>query len=124
MKNRIELDFNGKNLTFFFGLGFMGELLENLKCSIDELQAKLESNPFKIIPELMHTSYAYGFKRQGKEVELSWYLFLDFLDDNGGVMSENVNAFLEAFKDSMTKDVPTKPNKIPTKGKAPASLIK
>jgi len=124
MKNRIELDFNGKKLLFHFGLGFMGSLLENLKCSIDELQSKLESNPFKIIPQLMHTSYVYGFERQGKDVELTWFLFLDFLDENGGVMSGNVNLFLEAFKNSMTKDVPTTPNKIPTKGKAQASLKK
>ena len=101
MKQQIELDFEGTKLGFHFGLGFLGELLDSLGFSIDELQLNIEKNPFKVIPKLMYTSYSYG-----------------------GVTSEGVSSFLTAFTDSMTKDVPVAKNKIPTKGKPKASLKK
>tara|TARA_R110000787_G_scaffold113054_1_gene222091 strand:+ start:71 stop:445 length:375 start_codon:yes stop_codon:yes gene_type:complete len=124
MTNKIKLNFDGKELGFHFGLGFLGELLDDLGFSIDELQINIEKNPFKVIPKLMYTSYAYNLKRQGKDVELKLYDFIDLLDDVGGVTSEGVSLFLSAFTNSMTKDVPVTKNKIPTTGKKKASLRK
>jgi hypothetical protein len=122
--NKIKLNFNDKFFGFHFGLGFMGVLLDDLNCSIDELMEGIQSNPFKFIPKLMHSSYSYNLKREGKEIELNIYDFTDFLDENGGIMSKTVNLFLEAFTSSMTKDVPKEPNKIPSKGKRKANLKK
>ena len=124
MKNKTTINFEGTELGFHFGLGFLGELLDNLGFSIDDLQANIEKNPFKVIPKLMHTSYAYNLEREGKEVELKLLDFVDLLDSVGGVTSEGVSAFLTAFTDSMTKDVPVAKNKIPTSGKKKASLKK
>jgi hypothetical protein len=124
MKQQIELSFNGKELGFHFGLGFLGELLDNLGFSIDELQSNIEKNPFKVIPKIMHTSYAYNLTRKGEKVDLKLYDFIDLLDEIGGVSSESVSSFLTAFTDSMTKDVPVENNKIPSKGKAKANLKK
>jgi hypothetical protein len=124
MTNKLKLNFEGKELGFHFGLGFLGELLDNLGFSIDELQTNIEKNPFKVIPKLMHTSYAYNLEREGKDVELKLYDFIDLLDNVGGVTSEGVSLFLSAFTNSMTKDVPTAKNKIPTTGKKKASLKK
>jgi hypothetical protein len=124
MKQQIELDFEGTKLGFHFGLGFLGELLDSLGFSIDELQLNIEKNPFKVIPKLMYTSYSYNLERKGEEVDLKLYDFIDLLDTVGGVTSEGVSSFLTAFTDSMTKDVPVAKNKIPTKGKPKASLKK
>ena len=124
MTNKLKLNFEGKELGFHFGLGFLGELLDNLGFSIDELQTNIEKNPFKVIPKLMHTSYVYNLEREGKDVELKLYDFIDLLDNVGGVTSEGVSLFLSAFTDSMTKDVPVSKNKIPTSGKKKASLKK
>ena len=124
LKNKIKLNFEGKELGFHFGLGFLGELLDNLGFSIDELQTNIEKNPFKVIPLLMHTSYVYNLEREGKEVDLKLHDFIDLLDDVGGVASDGVSLFLTAFTDSMTKDVPVTKNKIPTSGKKKASLKK
>ena len=124
MTNKLKLNFEGKELGFHFGLGFLGELLDNLGFSIDELQTNIEKNPFKVIPKLMHTSYVYNLEREGKDVELKLYDFIDLLDNVGGVTSEGVSLFLTAFTDSMTKDVPVSKNKIPTSGKKKASLKK
>lgn len=121
MANKIKLNFEGKELGFHFGLGFLGELLDNLGFSIDDLQSNIEKNPFKVIPKLMHTSYSYNLKREGKDVVLKLYDFIDLLDSVGGVTSEGVSLFLTAFTDSMTKDVPVSKNKIPTAGKRKAN---
>tara|TARA_R110002072_G_C7936410_1_gene532105 strand:+ start:181 stop:555 length:375 start_codon:yes stop_codon:yes gene_type:complete len=124
MKQQIEIDFEGKKLGFHFGLGFLGELLDNLGFSIDELQVNIEKNPFKVIPKIMHTSYAYNLERKGEQVDLKLYDFIDLLDTVGGVTYEGVSSFLSAFTNSMTKDVPVSKNKIPTKGKSKANLKK
>jgi len=121
MTNKIKLNFEGKELGFHFGLGFLGELLDSLDCSIDELDANIKNNPFKVIPKLMYTSYAYNLEREGKEVALKLYDFIDLLDSVGGVASDGVSLFLDAFSNSMTKDVPVAKNKIPTSGKKRAN---
>lgn len=105
MKN-IKLKLNNKELGFHFGLGFLGGLLESLDCGIEELMEGVQKNPFKFIPQLMYNSYDYNCKREGKENEYNLFSFTDLIDDDGGVVSENVSKFLEAFTGSMTKDVP------------------
>lgn len=124
MKNKLTLNFNGQEIGFHFGLGFLGKLLDDLGFSIEELEPNMKSNPFKVIPKVMFASYSYNFERKGEEVSLNLYPFIDLLDSDGGVDSDNVSKFLTAFTDSMTKDVPITPNKIPTKGKKLASLKK
>lgn len=122
--NRITLKLDDKDLGFHFGLGFMGKLLEDLDCSIDELMEGIQKNPFKFIPKLMHSAYSYNLQRESKDVEFNIHSFTDLLDENGGVMSEVVKDFLEAFTNSIIKDVPKAPNKIPSSGKRKASLTK
>ena len=119
--NRIVIKLKNKNHDFCFGLGFMGNLLEQLDCSIDELMQGIQKNPFKFIPVLMFESYAYGCKRENKEKEHDLYSFTDVIDDEGGVVSEKVSKFLEAFTESMTKNVPKEPIR---KGKPKASQVK
>ncbi len=116
----IKLKLNNKELGFHFGLGFMGELLESLDCGIDELMQGVQKNPFKFIPRLMFGAHNYDCIRNDKENEFTLHTFTDLIDDDGGVVSENVSKFLDAFTKSMTKDVPKEPNKIPSKGKLKA----
>ena len=105
--NKISLVFSSKNIGFHFGLGFMGELLDGLDCSIDELMRGIEKNPFKYVPRLMFEAHSYDCLRNEKENKHSLIVFTDLLDANGGVMSDNVSKFLQAFTQSITKDVPT-----------------
>ena len=118
----IKIKLSNKEIGFHFGLGFMGELLDSLNCSIEELMEGIQKNPFKFIPKVMFEAYNYNCIRADKESEYSLYSFTDLIDDDGGVMSESVATFLEAFTKSMTKDVPKEPNKIPQKGKQKANL--
>lgn len=123
--NKITLKLGNKDLGFHFGLGFMGALLESLDCSIDELMRGIQKNPFKYIPKLMHEAHSYDCVRNGKENEFTVYALTDLIDEEGGVMSDSVSKFLEAFTGSITKDVPKEPIKTPRKGaKSKANLVK
>lgn len=121
---KIDLKLDKKDLTFSLGLGFLGELLEDLDCGIEGLMEGIQKNPFKYIPKLMFHSYKYNQVRNGLESEYNLYTFTDLIDNDGGVISGNVSKFLESFTLSMTKDVPKEPNKIPQKGKQKAVSLK
>ena len=121
--NKITIELNGKKLGFHFGLGFMGELLESLDCSIDELMKGIQKNPFKFIPKLMFEAHVYDCLRNETENKYTLYTLTDLIDEEGGVMSNNVSKFLQAFTDSITKNVP-KEKPVKRVGKPKANLKK
>lgn len=120
----IKLNISNREIEFHFGLGFLGELLDSLDVSIEDLMPNLQKNPFKLLPKIMHDSAVYASLRKDEELGLSLYEFTDLIDEDGGVMSDNVAKFVEAFTKSMTKDVPEEKNAKKTKGKKTAVLQK
>lgn len=102
----ITLKINGRDLEFTFGLGFLGELLDETNLSIDEIVEQLNRNPFKMIPLLMFQSASFALKRKGEEVDFTSYDMADWLDAEGGVSNGKVKRFLDTFTESMTKDIP------------------
>jgi len=110
MNNSIELKLKDKVLKCSFGLGFLGECLENLDLSVFEIGEKLDKNPFKWIPILMFESIKYA----DENVELTKNELVDLLDNAEGqkVMSE----FLNAFVKSLNKDVPIQEGTTQKKG--------
>jgi hypothetical protein len=108
-----QIKLGNTQFDFHFGLGFMGKLLEASDLGIDELMAQIGTNPFKVVPIIMHSSASYAAQRADKEFNLTVNDFIDILDDDGGIASAGVLKFLEAFTSSMTKDVPK--NKTPKK---------
>lgn len=104
--NYIQLELGGKLRGFKFGLGFLGEAINNLGFSITDLDQELNKNPFKVIPELMYQSAYYNCLRKGEVADFDKFDFVDWIDEAGGLDSEVVRQFLEGFTRSMTKDVP------------------
>lgn len=102
---KINLQIGGEYRDFYFGLGFLGNLLETEKIAMTEIDAKLAENPFKWIPLIMFYSCAYGFKRKGEFAPFDAFSFADWIDEVG-MNSEVVTKFFEAFMESLTKDVP------------------
>lgn len=105
----IELKVNERNLKCSFGLGFLGECLENLDLSVLDIGEKLDKNPFKWIPTLMYESIKYT---EG-ELDFTKKDLINWLEEdvNG---TKTMNSFLLAFVDSLKKDVPKQE---PVKGK-------
>ena len=60
MSKAIEIVVNEKTLKCSFGLGFLGECLENLDLSVVQIGEKLDKNPFKWIPTLMYECIKYS----------------------------------------------------------------
>lgn len=104
----IILNIGGQDRVFYFGLGFLGNLLEKEGLSIQELGAKTSQNPYKWTPLLMFHSLAYGYERVGESFPVSLNEVVDWVDEIG-LDSDVVNSFSEGLVKSLQKDVPEQP---------------
>ncbi len=108
--NGIKLNIDGKDYNFSFGLGFLGELLEETGVELGDLMQKINKNPFKFIPLMMFRSCEYYNRRKDIQIEFNQFDFADIIDKDGGINTDNVRTFLDAFTKSLTKDVPKDEN--------------
>lgn len=104
----ITLNIGGEDRIFYFGLGFLGNLLETENISMTDIDDKLAENPFKWIPLIMYHSCAFGFKRKNEFPLFDAFDVADWID-NVGINSDIVKSFFTAFTQSLTKDVPQEP---------------
>jgi hypothetical protein len=102
---QITLNIGCEDRVFYFGLGFLGNLLESENIAMNEIDAKLAENPFKWIPLIMFHSCAFGFKRKGEFTPFDAFDVAEWIDQVG-MDSEVVTSFFKAFTQSLTKDVP------------------
>jgi len=102
---KINLQIGGQYRDFYFGLGFLGNLLDTENLAMNEIDSKLAENPFKWIPLIMYYSCAYGARRKNENPLFDAFDMADWIDE-AGMNSEVVVKFFEAFKQSLTKDVP------------------
>jgi len=118
-RKEIKLELNGNDYVLPFGLGFLGECLENLGLNVQQIGQKLDDNPFKWIPTLMYESHKYKCLLDDEEVQFTYRELVNFLDDEEGKVK--MNKYLIAFVDSLRKDVP-KENSKGVKKKKPQSI--
>lgn len=105
--NEIKLTINKNKLTFPFGLGYIGECIENLNLSIQEIGDKLDRNTFKWIPILMYESHKYqcyldSVEPEFTKLELDKLLYEKSTEDAEQLMA----SFLHGFMASLNKNVP------------------
>jgi len=94
-----------KEFTFWYGTGFLGNVIELTDFTLDDLVMSIDKNPFKYIPMLMHESLKYGFERDGKECPYT-KLYVHDLIDESGIGSAAVTSWVKGLNSSLTKDVP------------------
>ena len=103
----VKLKIDKTKLTFPFGLGFIGECVENLDLSIQEIGAKLDRNPFKWIPALMYESHKYQCYLDGVDTKFTQLGLVKLLNKKSTEDAEEVMGhFLHAFMESLNKNVP------------------
>lgn len=102
---KINLQIGGEYRDFFFGLGFLGNLLEKENINMSDIDAELTNNPFKWIPRIMYHSCAFGFIRKGEFIPFDAFDVAEWIDEVG-MQSEVVTSFFTEFNQSLTKDVP------------------
>lgn len=105
----VKIKLGKTEFEFRFGLWFFGELKDNHGIGMEEIQVRIKENPFKLVPVLMLEAAKYSAKRKGKKFNHTEFDFVDAIDDDGGISSDGFLEFIEAFTDSMTKDVPKEP---------------
>lgn len=104
----LKLTIDKKKYTFEFGLGFLGEVLEALDCSIDELIAKYDKNPFRTVPLLVYHSAKFYLELENKEVDFTLRDITEGIDKDGGLTDKNksIMRFNDAFVKYLLKDIP------------------
>lgn len=102
---QIELELGEEKRTFYFGLGFLGNLLEKENISINEIDEKLVNNPFKWMPLIMYYSLVYGYTRKNEYAPFDAFQVSEWVDEVG-MDNTVIIDFFNAFRQSLTKDVP------------------
>jgi hypothetical protein len=99
----IILNIGDQDRIFYFGLGFLGILLEETNTNMVDFDEKRLANPFKWIPLMMFHSCAWGFVRENKSVDFTLQNMIEWIDDTD---VETLQKFNEAFINSLMKNVP------------------
>lgn len=101
---KVYLELDGKKYEYSFGLGFLGECIENLKLTPDELDKKAATNPFKWLPEMMYQSILYA-----NDIDFDKKDFIKMLDKDPKGMRK-AGEFYGAFQNSLYKNIPKSEN--------------
>lgn len=117
MFKSVEIEIGGEIRKFHFGLGFLGELIDSFDLDIVSLGEVASKNPLKYDPIIMYCSAVYALKREGKTPNFTQYDFIDWIEEAGGIKSEPMLKFNEAFIKSLIKDVPVDNTEIKKKVK-------
>ena len=91
---QITLNIGGQDRVFYFGLGFLGNLIEKSGVGMNEIDSKISENPFKWIPEIMYHSLAFGYIRKNETLTFDAFDLAEWIDeeviiDNGLVTSRS-----------------------------------
>ena len=103
---KINLFIGGKYRDFYFGLGFLGRLLDETNTSMSDFDRLRMENPFKWVPLMMFHSCAYGFVRENKTPDFELQDVINWIDETDVSVLQSFNT---AFVNSLIKDVPTQP---------------
>jgi len=101
----ITLNIGNEDRVFYFGLGFLGNLLEKENIDMSDIDSELTKNPFKWIPLIMFHSCSYGYIRKGEFIPFDKFSVSEWIDELG-MDSDIVKSFFPAFNQSLVKNVP------------------
>lgn len=110
--NIIKLKYKEKEITFSLGLYFVGEIQFVYDMDIEKVVNSLDKNPLKFLPEFMYYSAKTHKELNGEAFEMTKGQMISLISEDGGINSKNSIAFLEAFNNSLIKNVPETDEKI------------
>jgi hypothetical protein len=105
----ITLKFADKELQCSLGLMFLGELLDELDMSIEEVGDKMQKNPFRVLPKMIYTSAKVRAELSGESFEMTLGEVVEVIEKDGGIASKEVTRFVEEFVKSMNPGLPDEP---------------
>ena len=102
----ITLKFAEKELKCSLGLMFLGDLLDEVDMSLEEVGAKMQKNPFKLLPKMIHVSAKTEAELNGEDFELTLKDIVKMLEDDGGIASPQSAKFVNMWASSLSAGVP------------------
>lgn len=115
--NYVRLNLGGKERGGKLGLGFLKYFSDQEKISIQEIFGNFEGmNALFFIPKCIFYSLAYNCKRSSEDISFTEEDVFDWIDEDGGVKSKEMEKFSSAFAESLGTDLgKTEPQKEATK---------
>ena len=102
----ITLKFGDKELKCSLGLDFVGELIDDTGVGIDELGARMQTNPFKLLPRMVFISAKVEAELNGEEFTMTQREVTSLIEGDGGLGSPQCGRFMEEWTKSMTPNLP------------------
>jgi phosphoribosylformimino-5-aminoimidazole carboxamide ribonucleotide (ProFAR) isomerase len=102
----ITLKFPKKDLKCSLGLQFLGEFLDEVDLSLEDVGEKMQKNPFKLLPAMIYTSARVEAELSGEDFKMTKKDVIEVLESGGGISSPEIAKFINAWTDSLTSGVP------------------
>ncbi|MGJ1499623.1 hypothetical protein ACR79R_20085 [Sphingobacterium spiritivorum] len=104
--NKTQITFNGEVLHLLFGSWVMGQLIKE-GYNLQSLSDQIQGNPFDFIPFLAYLGAVNATEDKDRDA-FNRNSFYDWMDESGGVNSEEVMKVINCFTNSLGTDVPKK----------------
>ena len=102
----ITLKFKTRKLDCSLGLLFLGELLDDLDMSLEDIGEKMQKNPFRLVPKMIYISAKIEAEMGGDDFDLTLKDVVGLLEEDGGLGSPQVVKFINSWTASLTDGVP------------------
>ena len=104
-----------KSYTFYYGIGFLGALVDKLGINVTGIEEAFKANPFKVVPVMLAESLRFAEEMESGKATTTYKEVYELIDSSGGIDGPLVIEFLEGFTKSRTAYV--KPGKTPAQAK-------
>lgn len=88
---------------------FLGDFLEEVDLSLEEVGEKMQKNPFRLLPKMIYISARTESEINGEDFDLALKDVVELIESDGGISSPEVTRFVNEWTKSLTIGVPTSP---------------
>lgn len=85
---------------------FLGDFLDEVDLSIEEVGEKMQKNPFRLLPKMIYISARSEAEISGEDFNHTLKDIVEMIEDDGGIASPQVTKFITKWTNSMTAGVP------------------
>lgn len=113
--NYIQIEINGINRGFKFGVWVLGQLINKEGLKLDSIKEQVSSDPISFYVNVMYYSALWNCSRSKTEPDFDKEDVYEWIDDLGGIGSPELVKLQEVFSQSLSGDVPSKKKAVKVK---------
>ena len=88
---------------------FLGDFLEEVDLSLEEVGEKMQKNPFRLLPKMIYISARSEAEILSKDFDMTLKDVIELIEADGGIASPQVTKFINEWTKSLTNGVPESP---------------